>query len=387
MKLKVAVLFGGQSVEHEVSIISASQAMAALDTTKYDVIPVYLSKSHELYSSPKLLEIETFKDLKALMAQTPQVCFVKRKQKFFLQAIDKGLFSKDIEVDLVIPVVHGTRSEDGTLQGYLDTLGIPFSGSDVMASALGQDKVFMKFAFEKAGLPMVDWFWFKTQNYAMTDVLAQAKALGYPVVVKPASLGSSVGITLVKEEKNLGEAIELASNFDSKILIEKAVTQLREVNCSVLGDMKQVRASVLEEVMKQDEILSYKDKYQGQGKSQSKGMASTSRICPAKLDETLTHTLQDLAIQSFNALGCQGVARIDFLMDEGTQRIYVNEINTIPGSLSFYLWEASGLSFSQLMDTLVHQAIERQRLHEKMTFSYETNLLSSYAKGSAKGAK
>jgi len=286
---------------------------------------------------------------------------------------------------LVIPVVHGTRSEDGTLQGYLDTIGIPFSGSDVMASALGQDKVFMKFAFEKAGLPMVDWFWFKTQTFDLKDIHHKAHALGYPVVVKPASLGSSVGITLVKDEKMLEEAIQLASTFDTKILIEKAVTQLREVNCSVLGDMQDVKASVLEEVMKQDEILSYKDKYQGKGKS--KGMASTSRICPAQLDQTLTQTIQDLALQSFNALGCQGVARIDFLMDQVTQKVYVNEINTIPGSLSFYLWEASGLSFTQLMDTLVHQAIARQRLHEKMTFSYETNLLASYTKGSTKGLK
>ena len=388
MKLKIGVLFGGQSVEHEVSIISASQAMAALDTSLYDVIPIYLTKDSELYSSEALTKIESFKDLKALKTNTPQVTLAKIKQKYFLLPVKAKLFSKPQELDLVIPVVHGTHSEDGTVQGYLETMGIPYSGSDVMASAIGQDKVFMKLAFEKAGLPVVPWFSFNDDRYRKDSkaILSQTKKLGYPVVIKPANLGSSVGISLVHDEVSLKEAIDLAFSFDSKVLIEKAVLNLREVNCSLLGDGEEVKASVLEEVFKKDAILSYKDKYQGSAKTKTKGMASTSRLCPAPLNADLTHTVQDLAIQCFKSLGCQGVARMDFLMDAKTGTLYVNEINTIPGSLSFYLWEASGLSFPKLMDALVQQAIHRHRQREKRIHSLDTNLLESY-RPSSKGTK
>lgn len=388
MKLKIGVLFGGQSVEHEVSIISASQAMAALDPAVYDVIPIYLTKDSELYSSSDLMKIEVFKDLKALKAKTPQVTLAKLKQKYFLLPVKPTLFSKPQELDVVIPVVHGTHSEDGTIQGYLETIGIPYSGSDVMASAIGQDKVFMKLAFEKAGLPTVHWFSFNESDYRSNPsrILSEAKKLGYPLVIKPANLGSSVGISLVHDESSLSEAIDLALSFDPKILIEKAVLNLREVNCSLLGDGESVKASVLEEVFKKDAILSYKDKYQGSSKSKTKGMASTSRLCPAPLNADLTQSVQDLAIQCFKSLGCQGVARMDFLMDAKTGTIYVNEINTIPGSLSFYLWEASGLPFSKLMDALVQQAIHRHRQREKRIHSLESNLLESY-RPSAKGSK
>lgn len=388
MKLKIGVLFGGQSVEHEVSIISASQAMAALDASLYDVIPIYLTKDSELYSSEALKKVESFRDIKTLKSTTPQVTLAKIKQKYFLLPVKAKLFSKPQELDVVIPVVHGTHSEDGTVQGYLETMGIPYSGSDVMASALGQDKVFMKLAFEKAGLPVVPWFSFNEDQYRNNSksFLSQTKKLGYPVVIKPANLGSSVGISLVHDELALVEAIDLAFSFDSKVLIEKAVLNLREVNCSLLGDGENVKASVLEEVFKNDAILSYKDKYQGSSKSKTKGMASTSRLCPAPLNADLTKTIQDLAIQCFKSLGCQGVARMDFLMDSKTGTIYVNEINTIPGSLSFYLWEASGLPFNKLMDALVQQAIHRHRQREKRIHSLDTNLLESY-RPSAKGTK
>lgn len=387
MKLKVGVIFGGNSVEHEVSIISASQAMAALDPERYTVIPLYLSKTHELYSSPKLSDIAEFKNLKKLLEKTPQVMLVKQKHKFFVQPVKPGLGSKPTEIDLVIPVVHGTHSEDGTVQGYLETVGIPYAGSDVMAAAIGQDKAFMKMAFEKAGLPIVDWCFVRDDEFrkAPESVNRKAKDLGYPLVVKPANLGSSVGITLVKDETSLKEALELAFQFDVKAVIERAVTHLRELNCSVFGDQDRFEASVPEEVLKADAILSYKDKYQTKGKS--KGMASASRICPARITPELTEKVQALAIESFKALGCAGVARIDFLMDAESLDIYVNEINTIPGSLAFYLWEASGVTFTELMDRLVTQAVNRQRQKEKMIFSYDSNLLATYSDKGLKSAK
>lgn len=389
MKLKIGVIFGGQSVEHEVSIISASQAMAALDSSKYEVIPIYLTKQSEFYTSKELLDIAVFKDIKKLLKRIPQVSLVKVKQKYLLIPVLPKLLSKPLEVDVIIPVVHGTHSEDGTLQGYLDTISIPYSGSDVMASAIGQDKIFMKLAFEKAQLPTVPWVSSTIDQYKTRaeQFVGEVSKLGYPVVVKPASLGSSVGISFVKDAKDLKDAIDLAFTFDTKVLIEKAVLNLREVNCSIKGDVFERKTSVLEEVFKQDEILSYQDKYQGSSKGKTKGMASTSRICPAQLDPELTLKVQDLALKCFESLGCQGVARMDFLMDSKTNQVYVNEINTIPGSLSFYLWEASGLSFSGLMDFLVNQAIHRQRQRDKMVLSFETNLLSNYSSTGAKSSK
>jgi len=388
MKLKVGVLFGGASVEHEVSIISASQAMAALDREKYDVVPVYLSKHHQLFSSEKFTEVEIFRDLDKIEKSFPQVSLVREKSKYFLVPVKPSLFSKPIEIDLMIPVVHGTHCEDGTVQGLFESVGIPYAGCDVIAAAVGQDKVVMKHILQNSGIPIVDWFWFYRYEFerSSSEFLIRAFALGFPVVVKPANLGSSVGITVAKTEEEFIVAVREASRYDVKIVVEKGITALREVNCSVLGFDSEMKASVLEEVRKSDEILSYENKYTSGSKGSSKGMASASRIVPAPLSEHQTQEIQQYAIETFKALGSSGVARIDFLLDESTHRVYVNEINTIPGSLAFYLWDASGMDFTALMDRLVKQAVDRQRMREKMIFSYDTNLLASYKKG-VKGAK
>jgi len=388
MKLNIGVLFGGNSVEHEVSVISASQAIAAIDKERYHVIPLYLTKDHRLFSGEALFDVKNFKNTTNLLKQCKQVSIVKIQQRFYIQPVKSSLFTKAQEVDVILPVVHGTHCEDGSIQGYLETIGIPYSGSDVISAALGQDKVFMKMAFEHHNIPMVPWFYFNQNEYRLnkdkviSDILSK---VGLPCVVKPARLGSSVGITLVKTLETLNESIIDALNYDTKIVIEKAVIDLREVNCSVLGDEVSVEASVLEEVMKYDAILSYKDKYQSNSKS--KGMASTSRICPAELDDVLTKKVQDLAKEVFVVLGCSGVTRIDFLMDSNTMEIYVNEINTIPGSLSFYLWDKSGYNFTDLMDRLIDQSIQRQRRREKMVFSFDTNLLDQYSNNGSKGSK
>jgi D-alanine-D-alanine ligase len=317
-----------------------------------------------------------------------QMALVKSGPKFFLTPIKKSLFAKPYEVDLIIPVVHGTHCEDGTVQGLFESVGIPYAGCDVIAAAVGQDKVVMKHILQNSGIPIVEWFWFYRYDFEQntSDYLIRSKALGYPVVVKPANLGSSVGITVAQNEEEFIVAVQEASRYDVKIVVEKGITDLREINASVLGFDQDLRVSVLEEVRKSDAILSYENKYIGGSKGSSKGMASASRIVPAPLSETQTQHIQELAIATFKALGSSGVARIDFMLDGQTDRIYVNEINTIPGSLAFYLWEATGLDFSALMDQLVKQAIDRQRMREKMIFSYETNLLANYKEGT-KGAK
>jgi D-alanine-D-alanine ligase len=384
--LNVCVLFGGDSVEHEISIISAQQAMAALDRSKYTVVPLYLAKNKQFYTGPALLDIATFKDLDALVAKQTPVTVVRENHKVFLRTA--GLFPKRTEIDVVIPVVHGTHCEDGSIAGFLETLGIPYSGCDVLAGAVGQDKVVMKQILHHAGLPVVPWFWFMAAEAetSSSKISAQALGLGYPVVVKPANLGSSVGITLVQAPEELEAAIATAAQYDVKLLIEKAVHPLRELNVAVLGYLDQREASVPEEVMKGDAILSYDNKYKGSSKS--KGMASANRQCPANVSKELSEHLQDLAKATFRELGSAGVARIDFLMNAETQAVYVNEINTIPGSLSFYLWEASGKPFPKLMDDLVDIAIRRTRTRQKLIFSYSTNVLSAYRPGGKKsGAK
>jgi D-alanine-D-alanine ligase len=382
--LNVCVLFGGDSVEHEISIISAQQAMAALDRSKYTVVPLYLAKNKQFYSSPALTDIAVFRDLEALVAKQSPVSVIRDNHKVFLTT--GGLFPKKTEIDVVIPVVHGTHCEDGSIAGFLETLGIPYSGCDVLGGAVGQDKVVMKQILAHAGLPIVPWFWFMASEATseLPKIKAQALGLGYPVVVKPANLGSSVGITLVHTPEELEAAIVTAAQYDVKLLIEKGIHPLREINVSVLGYLDQREASVPEEVMKGDAILSYDNKYKGSSKS--KGMASANRQCPANLSPELTTHIQDLAKSTFRELNSAGVARIDFLMNAETQAVYVNEINTIPGSLSFYLWEASGKPFSKLMDELVDIAIKRTRTRQKLIFSYTTNVLSSYQSGT-KGSK
>jgi D-alanine-D-alanine ligase len=381
--LNVCVLFGGDSVEHEISIISAQQAMAALDRSKYSVVPLYLAKNKQFYSGEALTDIATFRDLDGLITKQSPVSVVRENHKVFLKTV--GLFAKKTEIDVVIPVVHGTHCEDGSIAGFLETLGIPYTGCDVLGGAVGQDKVVMKQILSHAGLPLVPWFWFMASEAAsdLTKIKAQALGLGYPVVVKPANLGSSVGITLVHSPEGLEAAIETASQYDVKLLIEKGVHPLREINVSVLGYLDQREASVPEEVIKGDTILSYDNKYKGSSKS--KGMASANRQCPAQLSPELTAHIQDLAKATFRELGSAGVARIDFLMNAETQAVYINEINTIPGSLSFYLWEASGKPFSKLMDELVEIAVKRSRTRSKLIFSYSTNVLSAYKPGGKNG--
>lgn len=386
MKLRLAVVFGGDSVEHEISIISATQVMAAVDLNRYELIPVYLSKQHRFYSDPKLVKIESYRDLKALLNSAQEVSFQRRGNDIVLQAL-KGFFTSPQVIDLVLPVVHGTFSEDGTLVGFLETLGCPYVGSDGIASAISQDKAFMKMAFAHAKLPMVPWFSVReTEHLSQPEAsLKQAKALGYPVIVKPARLGSSIGIQTAHTPAELSEAFDVAFRYDDKVVVEVMVQNLREVNCSVLSDGQSVEASVLEEVRKNDSILSFQDKYESGAKS--KGMASLDRIIPAPLNAKTTAQVQTMAKVAFEALGNQGVARIDFMIDAKTDRVYINEINTIPGSLSFYLWQKSGVDFTQLIDRLVQQGIRAQRNRTKRITSFDTNVLANAGASRKLGSK
>lgn len=393
MKTNIAVFFGCRSVEHEVSIISAVQAMRAINREKYDVTPVYVAKDGEMYTGDNLFEIENYRDLSELFKTAKRVTFIKQKDAVLMHYLDQKKFKKtpDVAVDLAFPIVHGTNCEDGTMAGYFEFLGLPYISCDIISAAVGMDKAVFKDVLKSAGLPVLDCIKFRAREYTLDkeNITSKIKSqIGFPLIVKPVNLGSSVGITKVNTEAELDEAIRLGISFSDTILVEKAICNLREINCSVLGDSDECEASVCEEPFMNDEILSYEDKYLGGGKNggASKGMASLGRKIPADLPEDKSNEIRDLSCRIFKAIGAGGVVRIDFLLDTETGNVYANEINTIPGSLAFYLWEATSLKYTDMIDRLVEIAFRRQRNRDNLTFTIDTNILSGVSFG-AKGAK
>ncbi len=391
MKLKVGVIFGGETVEHEVSIISAVQAMEHIDQNKYEVVPIYISKDRIWYTGKMLMDIDVFRNFDDLKKYAKKCMLVKKGDMFYLQSTT-GLFRREItNIDVAFPIVHGNNVEDGTLAGLLDSIGIPYVGSGVLGSALGQDKVVMKQVFKSMDLPVVDYIWFYDSDFAETpdDIISNIENLGYPVIVKPAKLGSSVGITYVKEHKDIRKAVEDAIQYDNKIIVEKAVSNLTEVNCSVLGNYAYQQTSAIEEVKGKTDFLTYQDKYLGNSKTKggkingikSKGMASASRIIPARISSQTEEKIRYMASEAFKALNLSGVCRIDFLIDKDTHKAYINEPNTIPGSLAFYLWEPTGKSYTELLDELITLAIKDYKARHKKIYSFETNILNGYANG------
>lgn len=380
MKTKVGVFFGGRSTEHEISAISASQAMHAIDRARFDVVPVYITKQGKFYTGDALLDIANYRDTKALLERCEEVYMRPVYGDYNLYRKKKPMFGTDVvdTLDVVIPVLHGSNVEDGIFEGVLQTIGIPYAGCDVLASANGMDKITMKMILRSEGIPVVDYVWFTDGEWAADrDAIIEKieSRLGYPVIVKPANLGSSVGIGRAKDRDSLIEKIDEAERYSARMIVEHMVDNLQEINCSVLGDCDENEASVTEEVMKTGDILSYTDKYAG-GSKGAKGMQASAKEIPAKLSKEETERVQHLARETFRVLGCHGVSRIDFIIDRDNRNIYVNEINTIPGSLSFYLWEATGLPFNKLMERLVALALKRQRAQQRKTFSFDANIFA-----------
>lgn len=389
MNIKLGVIFGGVSVEHEVSVISAVQAMQAIDKEKYDVIPIYITKDREWYTGEILKDMDTYTDMDLLKRYTKNVSLINKKGKFYLQS--KGLFKTIVtELDLVLPIGHGTNMEDGTLQGYLQTIGIPYCESDIAASSVAQDKVTQKLIFQSKNLPMTAFTWFYDVDYTedQENILKECAKLKYPVIVKPATLGSSVGINFAKDEAELKNAIEEAIQYDKKILVEHAVENLSEVNISVLGDYKYQEVSAIEEVTTIHHLLTYADKYMGNAKDKpSKGMAGLGRKVPAKLEKKMQSEVESVAVKAFKAVGLAGVCRIDFLIDKNDNKVYINEINSIPGSLSFYLWEPKGKKYRELLDEIIKIGIKNYQDNSAKIHSFESNILEGYKAGGAKGGK
>lgn len=397
MKTNVAVFFGGRSVEHEISVISALQAIHAFDADKYNVIPVYISKQGRWYTGPELLEVRNYRDMKKLTAHATEVYMRPEFGDYSLYRAEGNMWGKKAPVvarlDVSVPVLHGTNGEDGIFEGVLQTIGLPFAGCDVLASANGMDKITMKMILRSEGLPVVDYVWFTDKQWYSDRDAMVAKVedkLTYPVIVKPANLGSSVGISKAADRESLIAALDNAARFSQRLIVEHMIADLKEINCSVLGDADDHQSSVCEEPVRSGDFLSYEDKYMGgspsKGAPAGGGMQSSERRVPADLPEETSERIRHLAGETFRVLSCHGVSRIDVMIDGKDGGIYINEINTIPGSLSYYLWEASGISFPKLMDTLVQLALRRKRDIDRKTFTYDRNIftLTGGAKGGMK---
>lgn len=392
MKIKVGVFFGGKSVEHEVSIITAIQAIENMDKDKYDIVSIYITKDNKMYCGDLIGNISNYKDIDNLLKNSIQIILAQKDNKVVLLRCDKKIYQNDVYdyIDIAFPIVHGTNVEDGTLQGFLKMFNLPYVGCDVISSSVGMDKYVCKCVLKDNDIPILECKCISAKDYnedSDNTIKEIETKFSYPVIVKPINLGSSVGIKIAKNQEELKDAIENAFAYSRKVLVERAIKNLKEINCSVVGDYEFAKASECEEPVKTDEILSYKDKYISGGKKTGamKSMNASVLRLPANIDKNVKERIQELALKTFDVLGCSGVIRIDFMIDNDTNEIFVNEVNTIPGSLSFHLWKATDLNYTKLLDELIDLALKRNREEKNITYSFDSNILSGVSMKSLKG--
>lgn len=387
----IGVLIGGRSVEHEVAVITAMQMIENLDKSKYNVYPIYIDNTGKWLVGGELGKFETYKNKN--FAGTKEVFLNPTHGDKTLYVLNKksisgGIFGKSEEVDVLEKYVtldaavlglHGTNGEDGTIQGLLDTMGIPYTGGGVLASSVGMDKVLMKDVFKENNIPVVKYEWFYRSDWhnSRENVMEKLNNLKYPLIVKPSNLGSSIGINLAKDEEALLNAIEIAASYDKKIIVEEAITNLREINCAVLGYEDDLTHSVLEEPIGWKDIQDFENKYSKTG--------GTTRRIPADIPEMIADEIRRLAKLSFKVINCSGTARIDFLL-ENDEKVYVNEINTLPGSTSYYLWDAVGIKFPELIDRLIEIAIKQSEDKESNMVTFDSDLYLKTSYGTKAGS-
>jgi D-alanine-D-alanine ligase len=363
-KHSLLVFFGGITVEHEVSVITGLQLIKHADPAKYDVTPVYIDKSGKWWSGPQLLSIETFRTLDTTKPTG-------------LEPFSLSLQRGSNPFDAALLCFHGAYGEAGNIQGVLEVAGIPYQGPGVTSSALAFDKIMTRLTLAGANVPQTAFTWFTATDWAADKaaILTKAESFGWPVFVKAANGGSTIGTFKVNSPAEFDDKVSQALQYDTRIIMEKAVTDCIEVNVSVLGLDGDAQASVPEQPISADEFLSYADKYQRGGKKS--GMASATRRIPAPISSRLTTKLQTLAKEIFRLFDCSGVVRIDFFANPSTEEVFVTELNTIPGSMSFYLWEATGMPYSQLIDRLVEIAVEQHKRRSTLVTSFDSPILQT----------
>ena len=396
MKKRVAVIFGGKSPEHEVSIITGLQAIENLDREKFDIVPIYVAKDGRWFSGPQLLQIETYRNLGLIPDKATQEAVVPSDTERGIMPVGKSSLNpfkktESLSIDVILPTFHGGIGESGSIQGMFDIMNVPYVGPSVLGGALSMDKVVMKQLFIQNKLPITKYLWFYRNVFEedRTKILQTIeKELKYPLFVKPSNGGSSIGTTKAHNKKELENAIEVANLFDKRFIVEESFEDSQEINISVIGNTgSELMVSECEEVFSSGEVLTYEDKYVGGGKKTggSKGMASTKRKIPADLPKEVEKKIQEYAKQAFSVLESHGVARVDFLVNKKTHDVVVLEINNPPGSLAYYLWEASGVSFKDMLTKLINLAVERYEDTQKNTTTFSSNILQDFKLGGAKG--
>jgi D-alanine-D-alanine ligase len=393
----VAVLFGGRSVEHEVSVITGHQIMDALKVAGHRVLPIFITKDGEWYAGASLHNLKLYTDPAGEPTSAAGVARVSLspdrsiRQLVLHPSLRQGLFRKPPQLwaEVFFPCLHGSFGEDGSLQGLFELADVPYVGAGVAASAIAMDKALTKVLCRGMNIPVLDWMVLSRHEWEQEAAEAVQRIEGsfaYPVIVKPVCLGSSIGVKRCNDAATLWEAMAAALTLDDRVIVETALTDFVEINCAVMGPPDQ--ASVCEQPVAQEAVLTFEAKYKRGGKGAKQvrkpvGMASLDRLIPAPISVELAQRVQSLAIQAFRVIGATGTARIDFLYQADRQALYLNEINSIPGSLAFYLWEATGIPFDTLVDKLISIALQRHQERERTQFSFEVNLLRNKAEPSA----
>ncbi len=377
-KKKVVILFGGVSAEHEVSIITGIQVATKIDREKYEPLVVYATNERLFQFYPG------FTNKKDFFRIHPKLVFFGRDdQGAFIQ--QQGYFAPKIYFDVAYLAFHGGEGESGPMQGFLQVLGVPFTSSDCESSVITMNKALTKKVLAQAGLPVVEGMTILTKDIKTnleqitTEIITK---LSLPVIIKPVHLGSSIGIKIAKTEIELQKFLSETSFLDDEVVVEKLLTNFVEYNCSVRQHRGKLQASPIEKPIGRDEILSFADKYERGGKRSSGegGMAELNRELPAKIPQELVDYLQQTAIQAYQACKCNGVVRIDFIHTQDGQT-FITEINPIPGSMAFYLWEADGISFTEQISAAIEQAFENFKVRESRRIKYETNIVEKFIQG------
>ncbi|MFV0288235.1 MAG: hypothetical protein ACK5HR_02110 [Mycoplasmatales bacterium] len=378
MKKNIGIIFGGNSVEHEISIITAIQAIENMDQEKYEVIPIYLTKNNKFFTSEDFLNIDIFKNLKEIEKKYKEKILYKEDNKVLLLNKKKSFFkSKDqVEIDIFFPIVHGTNVEDGKLQGYLNMFGIPIIGTTTTSGVIGQEKSIMKDILSTHQIKQTKYLWVKETQREELQTLIEQK-LNYPVIVKPNCLGSSIGIFIAKDYEALNQKIDTAFKYDAIVIIEEVLQDFEELNISVVDINDEIKVSAIEKVNASQDLLSYEDKYlseSGKQKMKTSGMESLKRELPAKISFELQQNIEKIARDCYKFLRCQGIIRIDMMVKDNI--IYINEVNNIPGSLAFYLWEESGQSYQELLTEVIEDNIKKYYKTKNKDYSFSTNVLN-----------
>ncbi len=384
MKLKIGVIFGGKSLEHEISIITALQAMEQIDKEKYEVIPIYIAKNLTWYASGLLRFIDSFNNYNLIEKYATKVNLINKKGRFILQTT--GLIKKEYaELHLVIPMVHGNGTEDGTIQGYLRTIGIPFVSNNIYSSVICQDKVFTKQLLDYNDIPVIKYTWCFDNDYNKNKEItfSSVEKLKYPLIIKPATLGSSIGIQVVNKKEELDTKILEAFKYDRKIIIEEKISDFCEYNISILKTNDRLFTSSIEEVTTALEYRSFDDKY----KMDNYKNGNIVRKYPADISDKFKDEIIDLAKKTTNLLNNTGLCTIDFLYDKKKSKLYVDEINNIPGCFSHHLWEDVNISYSELMSFLINDAIKNMNKDNSLVEEIDMSILKNLTQSDLKDIK